>query len=111
MTKEDIKTLKIIVCALVEANRFGDVEDQPEGSRWIQLSDTVATQMAKDLMGVVLRYDEGALPDPWPPDGDVIPISMGGVASAWCYDCKEKSMVLVMLDVVECSKCRGGVRE
>ena len=34
--------------------RFGKTEDTNEGERWIQISDTLARQIAKDLR----EYDE-----------------------------------------------------
>jgi hypothetical protein len=35
--------------SLDEAERFGADEDEPEGARWIQLTDTLAKQISSQL--------------------------------------------------------------
>jgi hypothetical protein len=44
-------TPREIADLLDAAPRLGAATDEPEGARWIQLSDTLATKLAKHLRG------------------------------------------------------------
>ena len=49
-------TLHDTLKALVEAQRLGGPIDQPEGTRYIQLSDTLVTKMIASITEAVLIY-------------------------------------------------------
>lgn len=41
---------EVVAQVLLEADRLGADEDRPEGARYIQISDTLANQLAKRLL-------------------------------------------------------------
>jgi hypothetical protein len=50
-----LKDLKMFADDLDAQERFGKAKDEPEGSRFIQMSDTMATTLAKELRTVHLE--------------------------------------------------------
>ena len=48
-----------IADGLAGAERFGAEKDEPEGVRWVQISDTSAEQLAATLRGTALPDEEG----------------------------------------------------
>ena len=62
--KEEFEYLRTLAVALDAAARQGTIEDVPEGSRYLVLSDTFAREMAKKFRDIVLSLTLG-------PDGEV----------------------------------------
>jgi hypothetical protein len=53
--------IKDVLGILRTAPRFGPAEDNPEGVRYIQISETLATELARRLEAHLLMQDRDAI--------------------------------------------------
>jgi hypothetical protein len=53
--------IKDVINVLRSAERLGHGEDNPEGVRYIQISDTLASKLADDLEAYLTMTDPGAV--------------------------------------------------
>ncbi len=57
MSNKDQDYLRNAAFFLTMSHRYGVDVDEPEGLRWIQISDTLATDIAKELRAIADRMD------------------------------------------------------
>lgn len=58
---EELEIIEQILDTLKRAPRFGNDRDEPEGARWIQITDTLANRWAEELRIYLLsQYGQGA---------------------------------------------------
>jgi hypothetical protein len=52
ISEEDLKVIRQFVMQLINQDRHGELVDQPEGVRWVMISDTLANLFAARCMKV-----------------------------------------------------------